>query len=57
MEAAARQTADPIIREGQLELARRFRAMANPVSRADDSKTDDVVHLAERMVGKTNRVF
>jgi hypothetical protein len=50
LEAAARQTADPIIRDGLLELARRFREIANPVSHADNSKADNVVP-AERMVG------
>jgi hypothetical protein len=53
LEAAARQTSDLIIREGQLELARRFREMANQVSLADNSKAHDVVQLAERVVEKT----
>jgi hypothetical protein len=52
LEAAAQQVSDAAIRASYLELARGFREIANLASLAGNAKDDEIVRLAERMVGK-----
>ena len=54
LETAAARVSDPNIRKSYLELALGFRKMATFASLGGSSKTDDVVQLAERMVGRTH---
>jgi hypothetical protein len=54
LEAMAKGITDLTTREMCLELARRFRDIANVKSVTQQSDIE-VVHLAERMVGKTPR--
>ena len=54
LEAMANGITDLHTREMCLELARRFRDIANVKSVTQQSDVE-VVHLAERMVGKTPR--
>ena len=52
LETAAARVSDPNIRASYLELALGFRKMANFASLGGNSKTGDVVHLPERVVGR-----
>jgi len=54
LEAEAKRLIDSRIRDSYLELARSFREMANLASLARAAKDDEIVCLAERMVGKTS---
>jgi hypothetical protein len=54
LEAEAKRVSDSNIRDSYLELARSFREMADLSSLARAAKDDEIVCLAERMVGKTN---
>ncbi len=54
LEAEAARVSVPSIRESYLELARSFREMANLASLARSAKDDEIVCLAEHMVGKTS---
>jgi hypothetical protein len=52
LEALAEQTDDSAVRIDQLELAQRFRDMANSAGVAQTESDEEAVRLAERMVGK-----
>jgi hypothetical protein len=53
LEAEAKRVSDSNIRDSYLELARSFREMADLSSLTRAAKDDEIVCLAERMVGKT----
>lgn len=55
LEAAALQVANPEISASYLELARGFREMANLASLARASSDEEVLRLAERIVGRPKR--
>ena len=55
LEVMANGITDLTTREMCLELARRFRDIANVKSVTQQSSDLEVVHLAERMVGKPPR--
>jgi hypothetical protein len=54
LEAAAKAVTNANIKASYLELARRFREMANFASVAGNSSADEVVRLTERIIGKTS---
>ena len=53
LETAARNISDGHFRASYLELARAFRQVANLAGLARMSSDQEVLHLAERMVGKS----
>ena len=53
LEAEAKRVSDSDIRDSYLELAQSFREMAHLSSLARAVKDEEIVCLAERMVGKT----
>jgi hypothetical protein len=53
LEKMAAGIADPATRTMCLDLAQRFRNIANMKSVTDAQSDSDVISLAERMVGKT----
>jgi hypothetical protein len=52
LESAAKQVSNPRLRASYLEIAERFRDMANAASVAGSLKADESVRLAERMIGR-----
>ena len=52
LESAAKQVSNPRLRASYLEIAERFRDMANAASVAGSLKADESVQLAERMIGR-----
>jgi hypothetical protein len=54
LEAAAKDVTNASIKASYLELAHRFREMANFASVAGNSSADEVVRLTERIIGKTS---
>jgi hypothetical protein len=54
LEALAEQTGDSAVRIDHLELAQRFRDMANLAGVAQTESDEEAVRLAERMVGKVS---
>ncbi len=52
LESAAKQVSNPRLRASYLEIAGRFREMANAASLAGSLKADESVQLAERMIGR-----
>ena len=55
LEAEAKRVCDSDIRDSYLELAQSFREMAHLSSLARAAKDEEIICLAERMVGRTNR--
>ena len=52
LEVEAKRVSDSDIRDSYLELARSFREMADLSSLARAAKDEEIVCLAERMIGK-----